>query len=204
MTTIILGNANNLSASDDNSNTDTIIVGNGFDDTVSANDSIYDKITLGDGAGGQRMRCRRATLDAAHMQPGSVKLHLVPSKVNQIGRPPDRAPARSGARKPCRKAARALGIAWTLGVRAKRLHPPQHPRQPVPPATRPARSRSECRGRSTQPQWPVGFDSRPPVARRPLAPPFYAAAASRSRTRRTAIAFHGAPVGVGTARQSKA
>ena len=32
MTTIILGNANNLSVSDDNSNTDKIVVGNGIDD----------------------------------------------------------------------------------------------------------------------------------------------------------------------------
>jgi hypothetical protein len=32
MTTIILGNANNLSVADDSSNGDTIIVGNGIDD----------------------------------------------------------------------------------------------------------------------------------------------------------------------------
>ena len=32
MATIILGNANNLSVSDDNSNTDTISVGNGIND----------------------------------------------------------------------------------------------------------------------------------------------------------------------------
>ena len=51
MTTIILGNGNNLSVSDDNSNGDTIIVGNGINDTVSANDSSYDTITLGNGAG---------------------------------------------------------------------------------------------------------------------------------------------------------
>jgi uncharacterized repeat protein (TIGR03803 family) len=51
MTKIILGNANNLSVSDDNSNGDTIIVGNGIDDTVSANGSNYNTITLGNGAG---------------------------------------------------------------------------------------------------------------------------------------------------------
>jgi hypothetical protein len=38
------------------------------------------------------------------------------------------------------EAARALGIPWTLGVRAKRLHPPQHPRNlyrlPLASATR--------------------------------------------------------------------
>ena len=50
MTTIILGNANSLSVSDDN-NGDTIIVGNGIDDSVSANYSSYDTITLGYGAG---------------------------------------------------------------------------------------------------------------------------------------------------------
>ena len=36
MTTIILGNGNNHSVFDDNSNGDTIIVGNGINDTVSA------------------------------------------------------------------------------------------------------------------------------------------------------------------------
>ena len=36
MTTIILGNANNLSVSDDNSIGDTIILGNGVNDLVSA------------------------------------------------------------------------------------------------------------------------------------------------------------------------
>ena len=51
MTTIIDGNANNLSVSDDSSNGDTIILGNGIDDTVSANSSSYDAITLGNGAG---------------------------------------------------------------------------------------------------------------------------------------------------------
>jgi hypothetical protein len=51
MTKIILGNANNLSVSDDNSNGDTIIVGNGTNDIVSANNSQNDIITLGTGAG---------------------------------------------------------------------------------------------------------------------------------------------------------
>jgi hypothetical protein len=37
MTTIIGGNGDNLSVSDDNSNTDTIILGNGINDMVSAN-----------------------------------------------------------------------------------------------------------------------------------------------------------------------
>ena len=44
MTTIIYGNENNLSVSDDNSNGDTIIVGNGIDDFVSANNSSNDMI----------------------------------------------------------------------------------------------------------------------------------------------------------------
>ncbi len=51
MTTIILGNANNLSVSDDNSIGDTIILGDGIDDTVSANSSSYDTISLGTGSG---------------------------------------------------------------------------------------------------------------------------------------------------------
>ena len=51
MTTIRLGNAGNLSFSDDNSNGDRIIVGNGINDTVSAHFSQYDTITLGNGAG---------------------------------------------------------------------------------------------------------------------------------------------------------
>ncbi len=46
MTTIILGNGNNLLVSDDNSNGDTIIVRNGINDIVSANNSQYDTITL--------------------------------------------------------------------------------------------------------------------------------------------------------------
>lgn len=50
MATIILGDGNNLSGSDDSSN-DTIIVGNGNNDTVSAYSSQYDTITLGNGAG---------------------------------------------------------------------------------------------------------------------------------------------------------
>ena len=51
MATIKLGNGNNLSISDDNSNGDTIIVGNGINDGVSALNSSYDTITLGAGAG---------------------------------------------------------------------------------------------------------------------------------------------------------
>jgi hypothetical protein len=51
MTTIIRGNGNYLSVTDDNSNGDTIILGNGVNDTVSAFGSQYDVITLGNGAG---------------------------------------------------------------------------------------------------------------------------------------------------------
>ena len=51
MTKIILGNGNDLSVSDDNSNGDTIIVGNGVGDLVSAVGSSNDTITLGNGAG---------------------------------------------------------------------------------------------------------------------------------------------------------
>jgi hypothetical protein len=45
MTTITLGNGNNLLVSDDNSTGDTIIVGNGINDIVSANYSNNDTIT---------------------------------------------------------------------------------------------------------------------------------------------------------------
>jgi hypothetical protein len=44
MTTIIRGNANNLSVFADNGNGDTIILGNGINDFVSANLSQYDTI----------------------------------------------------------------------------------------------------------------------------------------------------------------
>jgi hypothetical protein len=50
MTTIILGNSDNLSVSDDNRNGDTIILGNGINDVVSAIGSQSDMITLGNGA----------------------------------------------------------------------------------------------------------------------------------------------------------
>ena len=51
MTTIKLGNGDNLSVSDDNSNGDKIILGNGANDSVSADVSQYDTIILGSGAG---------------------------------------------------------------------------------------------------------------------------------------------------------
>ena len=48
MTTLIYGNGNNFSVSDDNSNGDTIILG-------TSSISGYDMITLGNGAGGARL-----------------------------------------------------------------------------------------------------------------------------------------------------
>ena len=50
MTTFILGNGDNLSVSDDNSNGTTIILGNGINDMVSAIGSQNDAITLGNGS----------------------------------------------------------------------------------------------------------------------------------------------------------
>ena len=51
MTTIIRGNASNISVNDDSSNGDTILVGKGNYDFVSAANSIFDTIKLGNGAG---------------------------------------------------------------------------------------------------------------------------------------------------------
>ena len=50
MTTLIYGNGNNFSVSDDNSNGDTIFVSSG-----TSSISGYDMITLGNGAGGARL-----------------------------------------------------------------------------------------------------------------------------------------------------